>query len=478
MDESAALEVVAVRAVETADGARSLWSDADRAWASRAAAEVVGEGGRPEAFLARRAKLALERLGARHPALPRAVRALRWRPWVGTALVALAFVLGVLVDRIGGAQRINVLAPPVLMLLVWNLGVYAFVVAGFVIRFGDPAPSGPLRRALARFARGLARPRGGGAIREAIVAFADDWARLSGPLHGLRAARILHFAAAALAAGVVAGLYLRGLAFEYRATWESTFLDASAVRAIVAVAYAPGALLTGLPVPAAADVAAIRAPAGENAARWLHLMAATVLVVVLLPRLALALVVGGVERHRAARLPLPLDQPYYQRLLRGYRGGSARVRVLPYSYTLPPAAVAGLEAIVARSFGGSAAVLLAPPVAYGGEAPFAGEPASAAGAALVALFSANATPERETHGAFLASLAQRRAGGEALVALIDEGAFAARWSGEPARVADRRTAWRQMCAEARVPAVFVDLAGPDLAAADAALDAALGDVAP
>mgnify|MGYP002682407688 CR=1 FL=1 len=92
-----------------------------------------------------------------------------------------------------------------------------------------------------------------------------------------------------LAAGVLAGLYVRGLALEYRASWESTFLDASVVRSIAAIAYLPGASLTGVPVPTLAEVAAIRAPAGENAARWLHLMAATVAVVVVAPRLLLAL---------------------------------------------------------------------------------------------------------------------------------------------------------------------------------------------
>ena len=473
MDEAAALSVVAVRAIETADGARTLWSDADRAWASRAAAEVVGEAGTPEAFLARRATLAIERLGKRYPSLPRAVRALHWRPWVGTAIVAFAFAVGILVDRIGGAQRINVLAPPVLALLLWNLAVYAFVIAGFVIRFGDPGPSGPLRRALVQVASGLSRPRGGGTIREPIAAFAEDWARRSGPLYGIRAARILHIAAAALAAGVIAGLYLRGLAFEYRANWESTFLEASVVRSIAAFAYAPGTLLTGIPVPTADEVVAIRAPAGENAARWLHLIAATVSVVVIVPRLALALLASIVERHRANHLPLPLDEPYFRRLLRGYRGGPARVRVVPYSYTLLPSATAGLEAIIARAFGGSAALLLAPSVAYGAEERFAGLVKDAAGSTLVALFNASATPERETHGSFLAALAHQCSGVEALLALIDEGAFAARWGSEPARVADRRTAWQQVCDEAQVRAVFVDLTAPDLAAADVALDAAL-----
>jgi hypothetical protein len=395
MDESAALSVVAVRAIETADGARTLWSDADRAWASRAAAEVVGEAGAPEAFLARRATLAIERLGKRDPVLPRAVHALRWRPWVGAATVALAFVLGLLVDRLGGAQRINVLAPPVLALLVWNVAVYAVIVAGFVIRFGDAGPTGPARRALARVAGGLSHPRGSGAIRQSIAAFAEDWARRSGPLYGIRAARILHIAAAALAVGVIAGLYLRGIAFEYRANWESTFFDASVVHSIVALAYAPGALLTGIPVPTVDEVAAIRTPADENAARWVHLMAATVIAVVVVPRLVLALFAGIVERHRANHLPLPLDEPYFQRLLRGYRGGPARVRVVPYSYMLPPAATAGLEAIIARAFGGSAATLLAPPVAYGAEERFAGLVKDAAGSTLVALFNASATPERE-----------------------------------------------------------------------------------
>jgi hypothetical protein len=474
MDESDALSVVALRAIETADGARTLWSDADRAWASRAAAEVIGEAGAPEAFLARRANLAIERLGKLYPALPRAVRALHWRPWVGTAVVALAFALGFIIDRIGGAHSINVLAPPMLALLVWNLAVYALVAASYVIRDGDAGPSGPLRRALARVAGGLTRPRGGGPIRPAIAAFAADWAQRSGPVYRVRAARVFHVAAATLAVGIIAGTYLRGLVLEYRATWESTFLDASVVRSILAVAYAPGALLTGIPVPTADDVAAIRAPASENAARWLHLMAATVAAVIVLPRFALALFAGIVERHRASHVPLPLEDPYFQRLLRGYRGGPARVRIVPYSYTLPPAATTGLEAIIARSFGGSAAMLLAPSIAYGDEEQVARQARSADGTSLVAVFNANTTPEREAHGAFLAALAQQRARGEALVALIDEGAFAARWVGEPGRIADRRAAWRQMCDEAQVPAVFVDLAAPDLAAAEVALDLVLG----
>lgn len=473
MDEASALRVVAARAVETADAARTIWSDADRAWASRAAAEVVGADAAPETFLARRAMLAIERLGTRHPALVRTVRALRWRRWVGTAVMLAAVVIGFFLDQIDSAKRINILAPPVLGLLVWNLVVYVAIAAGYVVRYGEAATPGPLRSAIARLAGGPSRPRRGGAIRDAMVAFVDDWSRRAAPLYAVRAARILHVAAGALAIGVIAGLYVRGLALEYRASWESTFLDAPQVRTIVAVAYAPGALVTGIAVPNVEQIAAIRSPAGENAARWLHLMAATVLVVVIAPRVLLALLMGVIERHRAARFALPLDEPYFQRLLRGYRGGPARVRVIPYSYTPEPEAIAGLEAVAARAFGGSATMTIAEPIAYGADDALVGETKSAPGATLIALFNATATPEREVHGVFLATLARTSA--EAVLALIDEGPLVARWPDEPARIANRRAAWREVAEEARVTTIFVDLAAPDLGAVESALDSAFAD---
>lgn len=463
MDERAALDVTAIRAVETSDRARGLWSDADRAWASRVAAEAVGADATPDAFLARRARFALERAGDRVKALPRAVRALHWRPWVGLAVVAAAFVLGFALDRIGDSGRINILAPPVLGVIAWNLVVYVLLFAGLVLRYGDVALPGPLKRAIVRVAGGTLRPRG--ELADALGAFARDWTKLASPLYSARASRIMHLAAALLALGVIAGLYVRGLAYEYRAAWESTFLSAETVHALARFAYAPGSAVTGISVPDASAIAAIRVPDGENAARWLHLMAATVVVLVVVPRLALAAFSGTLERHRSRNIPLPLDEPYYRRLLRGYRGGPARVRVLPYSYTLPAEAAAGLETIVARSFGGSAALHVAAPVAYGTEAVAPGE---AHGGATFVVFGGAATPEPELHGRLLAQLA-----GSDAIALVDESPLVAQGA-DAARLEARRAAWREVCSHAKVPVVFADLRAPDLAAVESALDDALG----
>ena len=76
---------------------------------------------------------------------------------------------------------------------------------------------------------------------------------------------------------------------------------------------------------------------------------------------------AGIERHRASLLYADPDDPYFQRLLRGLREGSARVDVVPYSFTAPANAAPALEAMLARSLGGTVSVALAPAVSYGGE---------------------------------------------------------------------------------------------------------------
>jgi hypothetical protein len=467
MNETSALEVAAVRAAEVADGGRDFWSDDDRAWASRAAAEVVGADAPTDAFLARRAALALERIGTREPGFARAVRALRWRSWIGTVIVAIAFAIGVLVDQVDRTQRINILAPPVLILLAWNIAVYAVLVASYVVHYGEPRAEGPLRRWLAFLATGgtSARARGPAATRRAFVALVADWSERAAPLYAARAMRILHVAAAALALGVVAGLYVRGLGLEYLASWQSTFIDAATVHRIVAIAYAPGAWLTGLAVPGVDAIEAMRAPAGVNAAAWIHRMAGTVALVIVVPRLVLALAAWLFERHRAARVVMPVDDPYFARLLRGLRGGVARVRVVPYGHAPAGAVVAGLEAVVARVFGGTAALTVTAPVAYGDDVAASLDPA----ATTLVLFDASATPEREVQGAALAALAHL----DGALACVDESAWASHWADQPSRIAERRAAWQRLAEDARVRLVVAAFADPDLAAAENAIEAAL-----
>ena len=476
IDENAALDITAVRAIEGAER-RAFWTDEDRAWASRVAAEMVGERATPESFLAARARVALERVGERAKALPRAVHALRWRPLVGVLIAVAAFAAGIAIDQVGGTQRINLLAPPFFGLLVWNIVVYAVLALGFIVRYGETASPGPLRAFVARYAAGRAKP-GRGELADAVARLASDWSQRSASLYRARVARILHVAAATFAAGLIAGLYMRGLAFEYRATWESTFLDAADVRALLAAVLAPGAMITGIPIPAAADIEAIRAPASENAGRWLHLMAATIVTIVIAPRLVLAVASWVLERHRRTHLPLGLDEPYFVRLLRGFRGGPVRVFVAPYSYAVPAAAAAGMERLIRSVFGANASLTFMASTAYGSEDTLGANVQFESPVNAIALFNATATPEREAHGAFLDRLAEHAAPGSTLVALVDESAFRERWPSEPVRLEERRASWRALCAERHVPCSFAMLAAADLADAETELERALDEGMP
>ncbi|MGI8894623.1 MAG: DUF2868 domain-containing protein [Casimicrobiaceae bacterium] len=485
MNEAAAGEVVLIRAVETTDAARAIWTDADRAWGGRAAAEVVGATAPADVFLARRAALAVERLGARHPSFPRVLRTFAWRPGVGVALVLVAFTIGVVSDQIGAAGRINILAPPLLALIAWNLGAYVLLFWQMMARSvgGQRVGSGPLRKVVAWLGRAV--PRGtahamqgepaavASATAVASSSFSAEWALAAAPLLRARISRVLHVAAAALALGALAGLYVRGLVFEYRAGWESTFLDADTVARALSFALAPGAWLTGFAIPGAEHLEAIRAPVGEgeNAAPWIHLYAATVALVVFLPRLLLSALAWVAERRAAQHFPLPLSDPYYARLLRGFTEGPAHVHVVPYSFDVPDASVGGLQAVMARTFGARTEVALAPAVAYGDEHEFAaGVLPSVPPSVIVGLFSLAATPESENHGAFIAALARSTTAGTQLAAIVDEASFRVRFAGQTARVDERRAAWRQMLAGHGIAPVFIDLARPDLPAAEAALN--------
>ena len=478
MNEPAAREIVLVRAVETADESRTAWTDTDREWATRAAAEVTGTDAAPATYLARRASLALERLRERYPSLRRVLNAVTWRPWVATALAVLAFVLGLATDYLGPAQRVNILAFPLLAVLAWNIAVYAVILVrglwGLVSVRGRML--GPVARAAARLGLGAPRPAAGreAPIAAALATFVADWTRAAASLTATRVARSLHFAAFAFALGALAGLYVRGLVLEYRAGWESTFLDAESVHALLSFVLGPASALTGIPIADTDRLEALRFSAGpgENAAPWIHLYAATVGLVVLVPRLLLGLGTWLAERRLEAHFPVGLEEPYFQRLTRPLGREPARVRIVPYSYQLPPQAVLGLQAIAARLFGANAELSVAPSVAWGGEDALPSDLLPSGPLTLVAVvFGLAATPEPENHGALLRAVTAK-ATGAPVIALVDESTFQRRFAQLPERLEERRAAWRDMLARQGLAPVLVNLEAGDGTAAQA-IEAAL-----
>ena len=218
-----------------------------------------------------------------------------WHPaWVLLALV-LGFAVGVVIDQLGPPQRVNLLAPAVWAVVAWNLLIYAALVL--------PMPTTGLRELMA----------GWGHRDHSEVS--GLWTRHTMPLTLERLALLMHCAAAALALGLISGLYLRGLVLDYRAGWQSTFLDAAAVQALLHMLLGPAHAVTGINLP---DVAPLRVGpdglASASAAPWIHLFAATLALFVVLPRTLLALRAGLRSRQLSQNFPLPLDTSYFESL--------------------------------------------------------------------------------------------------------------------------------------------------------------------
>jgi hypothetical protein len=188
---------------------------------------------------------------------------LNWPSWLGGLVVLGAFLIGVASDALGSAgQTVNILAPPLLLLMLWNVLVYVFIGANSLLK-----------------SRHFKLPK---LDESQAIAIA-------------RGTTLMHWAAAALALGALLAMYWRGLVFDYQALWQSTFLSAESAHHMIGFVLAPAAWIGGFfggsALPDLANFEQLRGPAnpGENAARWIHWYAITVFLIVLLPRALLAL---------------------------------------------------------------------------------------------------------------------------------------------------------------------------------------------
>ena len=192
---------------------------------------------------------------------------LKWPAWAGWLMVFAAFLLGMGTDAIGSASRtVNILAPPLLLLMLWNVAVYGFIFVNWLSK-----------------SRHFKLPKLDAAQAIALA----------------RGVTVMHWAAAALAFGALLAMYWRGLVFDYQALWQSTFLSATSAYTLMSAVLYPASWMAawfgGSNFPDVISFEQLRATAanggnvGENAGRWIHWYAITVFLVVLLPRSLLAL---------------------------------------------------------------------------------------------------------------------------------------------------------------------------------------------
>ena len=390
-----------------------------------------------EDLVIERAEQISNRLTQKHPALTSAFAALRIKTPV-TLLIGCALVGGFLADPIGPAGQINLLNFPLLTLLLWNAVVYVGLLYNMIVPRPSRDRSQPGLPGMVEWLLGLSMKGRLSRLRSDRAQSSDEqqWMAASLATYAARllhsgrellithARSLLHVAAAALAIGVIAGLYLRGFSFLYKAGWDSTFMEAEGVHTFLSILFAPASWLLRTSMPAVEAIADLRGTAKANAAIWIHFWAVTTGLFIILPRTLLAAAAWMRTARLADAMHLPSNEPYFRRLLNPYRGKGLLVEVLAYSHRVKEGDDR-LLAFLSDAFGVLADIHMGNSVQYGNPPPhFPVDPDRALCA--VALFNVAQAPE-ETHSEFLEELkATIRSSGRSnmLLVLLDCEAYA------------------------------------------------------
>lgn len=497
-----ARRVLGLRHLEDADAAGRIVGQDERRAASLASSVVPAlEAGKNTALRDE----ALERRAHRLTRDPRieaglqAVIGASARPirgyWVVTGIIVMAGVLGLATHVVGSDKIINLLSIPLLGLVAWNLFVYA-LVAWAILRGKGAAevhrhgPTQWLDRILLRTAGvhwnetappplptaqavddTAAEPPSPGVQRvetEARRRFWEKWLPVVRHESTAWSELGFHSGSIALAAGMVFGMYVRGLAFEYTAAWQSTFLEPPAVSTVLRTALGPAAALLREDIPDAAgmqrlnihDQEQLDPHDRESAAKWIHLYALTVLIFIGLPRSVMAFAAWRTLQTMRVKAPVEKDlDDTLQRLARQALGQELGIALVPFNVDLSPARSEAARQLLHRVWPAAGRVDFHAPVAYGDEddwldgVDFSAEPArgrTSLPPRLALVMSLSATPENEVHGELLRALQERvpvSTEETGLVLLLDTEPFRAQFDTLPEferRLRERRAAWDRL----------------------------------
>lgn len=491
MHERELRTVLLIQSIEETDQAGEVLASADRAQATRSAGhdglkireDASGGVLTPEAerFLIERSRRLCEHLEARSPVIRTVLSLVDGVSWLGRALLVLAFISGVSLSALDGSRQINILAFPLIGLIAWNLLVYVGLI---VTRLRRPA-TGPRLFGpgwLPSLYQGWIRWRVQSLLKQSsqfnaplaagLRRFAAEWSVLVSPLLILRAKRLFHLSAALVPLGLIAGLYVRGIVLEYEAGWESTFLGPSQVATLLKILYGPASVISGIALPASPDgINALRwgSETGvHDAAPWIHLIAVTAAIYIIIPRLLAAFVVTSALWWSMRRMTAPVSLVPYARSVLTKAGATVEQisSVTPYAYDPSDSSISGLEHLLTASLGGQVTMDLRDIVRYGEEETF--RERLSQGAARIAdwnvlLMNLAATPEAENHGLVISGMRDwllYAKSASPLLVIVDESPYVARFGNDASlesRLEERRRLWTQFVTSYGIKPCMLDL---------------------
>ena len=455
--EADALELLLVEAVETQPRADRIISSRGRLRAKRVA-DAIGSSPRHfRDWLRSRAHALSHDIAEQSPLLCSSLQ------WVGfpRSLVMLGVVAGVLMGWTAGLSNggttLNLMAPPVLLVLLWN--AVALLLTGLWRK-----PAAGLANALPRLLTKLrssqadrlrAAGPGGDDVLSAYRQLLAQWVSVSAPLQQQRAQMVLHLGATVTALTVIAQMYLNGLVRGFDVAWSSTFLDAAQVHALISVVLAPATWLSGLALPGVGVIESIGHGSAEasmrSAAPWIHLWVIMLTLLVILPRTVLIIRHALHARKLSKTLSIDISTPYYRRLSRIQRAREHQIVILPLLTMPSPEHQRSLiEALRPAAPDAEQIVFDDAVIEPGSSAPGATDRQNAL---LILLVPISMTPETDLLMTLLTELNNNSLG--ALV-LCDETPFRSRFRDASKRISTRTHAWQQLATRAGLSCFSID----------------------
>ncbi len=299
LNEEQAAQIILIRSVEECDSA------AFPGEILTGAIQHAGKDFNGSAWFVKRASYLMERSPARYRSILPLARFSRPCS-LPVFLIALAF--GFATNLLGPVEKIHLVRNPVALFVAWNLLVYLFLILWL------------LRKKLFPFGLARFKRKGAGGTDE------EEEGGKDGALHAAQhipcflgyilpgAWRLLHYGATGLALGATVGMYFRGLFQDYDVVWTSTYIRSEqGVSAIINFVFGPGLFvsrLLGWELEASVQISRLLGPEGDPAGPWIHLFAITVVIVVVIPRAALAAWQGFKIEKLKDRLPLLFNRYY------------------------------------------------------------------------------------------------------------------------------------------------------------------------
>ncbi|MES2595199.1 MAG: DUF2868 domain-containing protein [Verrucomicrobiota bacterium] len=448
------------RAIEEGDTDGALLSEERRREATartRAglSADAVSRdpvGARETSLLLRRARWLEQEVVGCNGSLVRVIERLTVVSGRGTWILlgwAVAAVIGYSLAGFGQDVEFNLLALPLVGLLLWNLVI---MLISLVMEVQKESRSTWLEWLALKLNR-QSGERGGFEGDPPTGLTVDQRFGLLASAAGLerwqrRFRAWLHIAAALLALGSAVGLYARGWSKEYRAVWESTLLNEAQAQSFFGVLFKPASSALSLPLPLnqlpdmhrTGGVVKASAPALS----WIHLYAGTLLVLVILPRVLLAGLAVWRAHHVVTRHMLSLGwNAYLVRTLRGIEGGQEAITVLVHATDATPTHREVWSRGVRERFGQMTECEFVT-IHLGDEDDFAAswKPAHPR---VVLVFNLATTPEAEVQRRLVLDVKQGLNASQRaaeMVVLLDATSIGNRWS--PEKLASREKLWADM----------------------------------